>query len=63
MSTAPDTTIMGKFICHYDNLMFGLFGARERAENEFKALAIGAGFSKFRLVCCVCGFGVMELHK
>ncbi|EXC13659.1 Caffeic acid 3-O-methyltransferase [Morus notabilis] len=38
-------------------------GGKERSQQEFLALATGAGFSGIKFVCCVCTYWVMELYK
>ncbi|KAG5601230.1 hypothetical protein H5410_032600 [Solanum commersonii] len=38
-------------------------GGKERSEQEFRALAIEAGFKDINLICCVCNFWVMEFYK
>ncbi|GMN65108.1 hypothetical protein TIFTF001_034177 [Ficus carica] len=38
-------------------------GGKERSEQEFLALATGAGFSGIKFVCCVCNYWVMEFYK
>lgn len=38
-------------------------GGKERSEQEFMALATGAGFSGIRYECFVCNFWVMEFFK
>ncbi|XVE63056.1 hypothetical protein DITRI_Ditri06bG0169100 [Diplodiscus trichospermus] len=38
-------------------------GAKERTEEEYKALASKAGFTTFKLVCCAYNYWLMEFHK
>jgi len=38
-------------------------GGKERSEEEFMALARGAGFSGIRYTCFVCNYWVMEFFK
>ncbi|GLT73498.1 hypothetical protein SLA2020_453520 [Shorea laevis] len=63
LQVAPETTLLGRLASQYDNIMFCNNGGKERTENEFKALAIAAGFSKSRVACCVCSYWVMEFNK
>ncbi|GMN61122.1 hypothetical protein TIFTF001_030212 [Ficus carica] len=44
-------------------MMTQLGGGKERSQQEFLALATGAGFSDIRFVCCVCNHWVMEFYK
>lgn len=38
-------------------------GGKERSQDEFMALATGAGFSGIRYECFVCNFWVLEFYK
>ncbi|ONI23621.1 hypothetical protein PRUPE_2G199000 [Prunus persica] len=44
-------------------MMTEIPGGKERSEQEFMALATGAGFSGIRYECFVCNFWVMEFFK
>ncbi|KAG6650255.1 hypothetical protein CIPAW_06G030000 [Carya illinoinensis] len=64
LPVAPESTNFCKFAIQSENLVFNLIGtAKERTESEFRALATAAGFSDFRVSCCVCGYLVIELRK
>ncbi|KAG2701088.1 hypothetical protein I3760_06G028400 [Carya illinoinensis] len=64
LPVAPESTNFCKVATQLDNLVFNQLGTgKERTEPEFRALAIAAGFSDFRVACRVCAHSVMELHK
>ncbi|KAG7974055.1 hypothetical protein I3843_06G028400 [Carya illinoinensis] len=64
LPVAPEATNFCKFATQSDHIVFNLLGAgKERTEPEFRELATAAGFSDFRIACCVCAYLVMELHK
>lgn len=63
LSEGCESSLVDKYVCHYDNIMLSQHEGKERTEREFRAMAVEAGFSNFRLVCCVCAHWVMELHK
>lgn len=58
-----ETSPLAKYTSQYDNIMLMNFGAKERSEEEFKALAMATGFSGFKVACHVYGHCVMEFHK
>ncbi|XVE62632.1 hypothetical protein DITRI_Ditri06bG0134300 [Diplodiscus trichospermus] len=61
---SPTTDIGSQATLTTDIFIFNLLpGAKERTEEEYKALATKAGFTTFKLVCCVYNFWVMEFHK
>ncbi|KAF8369474.1 hypothetical protein HHK36_032509 [Tetracentron sinense] len=61
---APETTLAAKFVCRKDLLMMSqTAGGKERTQQEYTALAIGAGFSGVRFVCQSNPFWVMEFYK
>jgi len=60
----PNTTSAAKSIAQYDVVMMTTNpGGKERSEEEFMALARGAGFSGIRYTCFVCNSWVMEFFK
>ncbi|ONI23632.1 hypothetical protein PRUPE_2G199800 [Prunus persica] len=60
----PDTSTAVKATSQLDMIMMTQIpGAKERSEEEFMALATGAGFSGIRYECFVCNLWVMELFK
>ncbi|KAK7349368.1 hypothetical protein VNO77_06684 [Canavalia gladiata] len=60
----PETTNTVKSISQFDVLMMSTNpGGKERSEEEFMALAKGAGFSGIRYACFVYGVWVMEFFK
>ncbi|KAG6707388.1 hypothetical protein I3843_06G028200 [Carya illinoinensis] len=64
LPVAPESTNFCKMATQIENIVFNQLGTgKERTEPEFRALAIAAGFSDFRVACCVCAHSVMELHK
>ncbi|KAK4761082.1 hypothetical protein SAY87_005975 [Trapa incisa] len=65
-SIMPDessSSLVDKYVSHYDNIMFTQHEGKERTEEEFRALGKEAGFSGFQLACCACAHWVMELRK
>nr|QAX90930.1 caffeic acid O-methyltransferase [Catalpa bungei] len=61
---APDSKLATKNAVHIDVIMLAHNpGGRERTENEFQALAKGAGFKLFKKVCCAYNTWIMELCK
>ncbi|KAF8369475.1 hypothetical protein HHK36_032510 [Tetracentron sinense] len=61
---APETTLATKFVCRKDLLMMSqTAGGKERTQQGYTALAIGAGFSGVRFVCHSNPFWVMEFYK
>ncbi|KAI7751329.1 hypothetical protein M8C21_002889 [Ambrosia artemisiifolia] len=60
----PDTSSHVKVNTHVDVLMMTQNpGGKERTEDEFLALAKGAGFTGIRKECFVCNFWVLEFFK
>ncbi|CAJ1950567.1 unnamed protein product [Sphenostylis stenocarpa] len=60
----PKTTAAAKSISQYDLVMMTTSpGGKERSEDEFMALAKGAGFTGIRYTCFVCDLWVMEFFK
>ncbi|ONI23629.1 hypothetical protein PRUPE_2G199600 [Prunus persica] len=60
----PETSTATKTTSQLDVLMMTQNpGGKERSEQEFMALATGAGFSGIRYECFVCNFWVMEFFK
>ncbi|KAL6290604.1 hypothetical protein ACE6H2_008114 [Prunus campanulata] len=60
----PDTSTAVKSTSQLDVMMMTQYpGGKERSEQEFMALATGAGFSGIRYACFVCNFWVMEFFK
>ena len=60
----PKTTCAAKNMSQFDVLMMTTNpGGKERSEEEFMALAKGAGFRGIRYTCSVCDLWVMEFFK
>lgn len=60
----PDTSSYVKCGVNADTIMMTQTpGGKERTEDEFLALAKGAGFGGMRKICKVCTFWVMEFYK
>ncbi|KAI3807808.1 hypothetical protein L1987_23742 [Smallanthus sonchifolius] len=60
----PDTSSSTKVNTQIDAVMMANFhGGKERTEDEFLALAKGAGFMGLRKKCFACNFWVMEFYK
>ncbi|MFS8014512.1 putative caffeate O-methyltransferase [Helianthus anomalus] len=60
----PDTSSSVKVSTQLDVVMMTHYhGGKERTEDEFLALATGAGFREIRKKCFVCNFWVMEFYK
>ncbi|KAK9280665.1 hypothetical protein L1049_014362 [Liquidambar formosana] len=60
----PETSTAVKGISQLDLLMMTQNpGGKERTQQEFTALAMGAGFSRIRYERLVCTYWVMELYK
>ncbi|KAJ4844708.1 hypothetical protein Tsubulata_010662 [Turnera subulata] len=60
----PDRSIADRIIADIDVLMMAQDpGGKERTQQEFVALATGAGFSSVKFVCYVYSIGVMEFYK
>ncbi|XP_028113885.1 anthranilate N-methyltransferase-like [Camellia sinensis] len=53
----PDPSTAAKSMCQIDLVMMTQIpGGKERTQNEFLALAIGAGFTGISLECFICNF-------
>ncbi|KAH7543716.1 hypothetical protein ACOSQ2_031944 [Xanthoceras sorbifolium] len=64
LPVTPDSSVASKVVFHVDCFMMTLNpGGKERTEDEFKALAKGAGFQGFKLVCSAFNFYIMEFLK
>lgn len=63
MPEESGSSLVDKYVSHYDNIMFTQHEGKERTEKEFRELGEEAGFSDFRAVCCACAHWVMELTK
>ncbi|KAK7268943.1 hypothetical protein RIF29_21653 [Crotalaria pallida] len=60
----PETNVAWKSVSQTDVLMMSKNqGGKERNEQEFMELALGAGFSGIRYDCCVHTFKIMEFFK
>ncbi|XP_076954473.1 cathecol O-methyltransferase 1-like [Bidens hawaiensis] len=60
----PDTSSSFKATAHLDAITMTQYsGGKERTEDEFLALAKGAGFMGIRKKCFVCNFWVIEFYK
>lgn len=63
-SVMPDSRAATRWVRQADLVMMTQNpGGKERTQNEFMALAIGAGFSGIKYECFVCNFWVMEFFK
>lgn len=64
LPVAPDSSLATKGVVHIDVIMLAHNpGGKERTEKEFEALAKGAGFEGFRIVCCAFNTWIMEFLK
>ncbi|GMN44285.1 hypothetical protein TIFTF001_013470 [Ficus carica] len=64
LPVAPDSSLATKLVVHIDVIMLAHNpGGKERTEKEFEALAKGAGFQGFRVMCNAFGTYVMEFLK
>ncbi|XWS74610.1 hypothetical protein CRYUN_Cryun01aG0013200 [Craigia yunnanensis] len=64
MFEEPETSNAAKFISQMDLIMAARDGAKQRTENQFKAMSMAAGFSNFQLKCRIFNVvGVMEFYK
>ncbi|KAL5725016.1 caffeate O-methyltransferase [Ranunculus cassubicifolius] len=60
----PEPSFAARRVFQSDNAMLAYNpGGKERAENEFQALAIGAGFKGFKAICSAFTLSVMEFYK
>ncbi|XP_047337522.1 caffeic acid 3-O-methyltransferase-like [Impatiens glandulifera] len=61
---APDTSLSTKNVVHIDVIMLAHNpGGKERTKDEFEALAKGAGFQGFSVICCAYNTYVIEFSK
>ncbi|KAH7543712.1 hypothetical protein JRO89_XS15G0004000 [Xanthoceras sorbifolium] len=64
LPVTPDPSLGSKVVFHIDCIMLAHNpGGKERTEDEFKALAKGAGFQGFKVVCCAFNTYIMEFLK
>ncbi|XP_028806613.1 caffeic acid 3-O-methyltransferase [Neltuma alba] len=64
LPVAPDSSLATKGVVHIDVIMLAHNpGGKERTEKEFEALAKGAGFQGFRVVCSAFNSYIMEFLK
>ncbi|KAL5737155.1 hypothetical protein ACOSQ2_031943 [Xanthoceras sorbifolium] len=64
LPVSPDQILESKIVFHNDCVMMSLFQlAKERTEDEFKALSKEAGFQGFQVVCCAPSIYIMEFLK
>ncbi|XP_054799823.1 caffeic acid 3-O-methyltransferase [Prosopis cineraria] len=64
LPVAPDSSLATKGVVHIDVIMLAHNpGGKERTEKEFEALAKGAGFQAFRVVCSAFNSYIMEFLK
>ncbi|KAL0438072.1 UNVERIFIED_CONTAM: Caffeic acid 3-O-methyltransferase [Sesamum latifolium] len=57
------TSVRAKYASALNAVMLTVLEGKERTEDEFKALATKAGFTEFKVVCCVYGMWIMEFIK
>ncbi|KAK3230252.1 hypothetical protein Dsin_002133 [Dipteronia sinensis] len=64
LPVTPDPSLGSKVVFHIDCIMLAHNpGGKERTEDDFKALAKGAGFKGFKVVCCAFNTYIMEFLK
>ena len=64
LPVAPETNHAARTVFHVDAIMLAHNpGGKERTEQEFEALAKGAGFEGFRVACSAYDTKVMEFLK
>ena len=64
LPVVPDTSLATKTAVHIDVIMLAYnTGGKARTEKEFEALAKGAGFQGFKVVCCAFNSWIMEFCK
>lgn len=64
LPVAPDSSLAAKGVIHIDVIMLAHNpGGKERTEKEFEALAKGAGFQGFKVVCSAFNTYIMEFLK
>ncbi|CAK7349873.1 unnamed protein product [Dovyalis caffra] len=64
LTVMPENSAAARDTAHMDVFMLTQnHGGKERTQQEFVALAIGAGFSGVRFECCIYNFWVMEFFK
>ncbi|XP_043695882.1 caffeic acid 3-O-methyltransferase-like [Telopea speciosissima] len=60
----PEPSLAAKVVFQLDSIMYANTpGGKERTQKDFEALAKGAGFADFRVVCCIFNSCIMELLK
>jgi len=64
LPVAPETSQSARIASNFDIHMLAYYGdGKERTEQEFEALAKGAGFESFTVVCSAYDVKVMEFLK
>ena len=64
LPVTPENSFVAKSTFAFDvTMMTQNIGGKERSQQEFLALATGAGFSGIKFVCFVCNHWVMEFYK
>ena len=64
LPVAPETSQSARIASNFDIHMLAYYGdGKERTEQEFEALAKGAGFESFIVVCSAYDLKVMEFLK
>ncbi|XP_058086977.1 caffeic acid 3-O-methyltransferase-like [Magnolia sinica] len=64
LPVVPEPDPVARMVFGVDNIMLAHNpGGKERTEKEFEALAKGAGFASFKVLCCAYGSWVMEFLK
>lgn len=64
LPVTPDPSLGSKVVFHIDCIMLAHNpGGKERTEDDFRALAKGAGFQGFKIVCCAFNTYIMEFLK
>ncbi|KAK6938392.1 O-methyltransferase domain [Dillenia turbinata] len=60
----PETSVQANIVFEMDLVMMVHSPeGKERTEEEYEALALNSGFSRFQVVCCAYTTWVMEFHK
>ncbi|KAK6938395.1 Plant methyltransferase dimerization [Dillenia turbinata] len=60
----PDNTVTSNIVHELDLFMLAQCpGGKERTQEEYEALAVKAGFSRVKVICCAYNGWVMEFHK
>ncbi|XP_050237154.1 caffeic acid 3-O-methyltransferase [Mercurialis annua] len=64
LPVAPDNSLATKGVVHIDCIMLAHNpGGKERTQKEFEALAKGAGFQGFQVMCCAFNSYIIEFLK